>query len=122
MVNSLENTEPILFNGVYYPYYPKIRQEDIGRNTSNLFVDTMQISNIYIGGMGADYDGDQVTVKGVYTDEANEELSEYMNSKQNFITFGADPSRDICSDIVQSVFAITKVLSTQKLTENISFN
>ena len=57
VVNSTKETEPIMINDVYYPYYPKIREEDINTNTSNLFVDTMQISNIYLAGMGADFDG-----------------------------------------------------------------
>lgn len=81
----------------------------------------MQISNIYLAGMGADFDGDQVTVKGVYTDEANEELNEFMNSKQNFIPFSAYSSRPLCADIIQSTYAMSKVLSTQRLTENIEF-
>ena len=41
-------------NGVYYKYYPKITEKDIGKNTSNSFVDTMQISNAYLKGMVAD--------------------------------------------------------------------
>lgn len=57
VVNSTKETEPIYINGEYYPYYPKIREEDINTNTSNIFVDTMQISNIYLAGMGADFDG-----------------------------------------------------------------
>jgi len=57
VVNSTKETEPIYLNGEYYPYYPKIREEDINTNTSNIFVDTMQISNIYLAGMGADFDG-----------------------------------------------------------------
>lgn len=57
VVNSTKETEPIYINDEYYPYYPKIREEDINTNTSNIFVDTMQISNIYLAGMGADFDG-----------------------------------------------------------------
>lgn len=45
------------FRGEYYPHYPKIREKDIGSNTSDVFIDTMQFSNLYLAGMGGDYDG-----------------------------------------------------------------
>ena len=66
---------------------------------------------------------DQVTCKGVYTTEANEELRNFMNSKENFITFGCAPLREPGSDVLQSIYAITKVLSTTKITpeENIQY-
>mgnify|MGYP007092389746 FL=1 len=36
----------------YYPKYPKIRQEDIGTDTSNKFIDTLNISNLFLNGIG----------------------------------------------------------------------
>lgn len=54
IVSSTKETEPMYFNNTYYPYYPKIREEYIGTDTSNKFVDTMKISNLYLQGMGAD--------------------------------------------------------------------
>ena len=63
------------------------------------------------------FDGDQVTVKGVYTDEANRELEEFRNNnKQNFIDVGCTPLRPICSDVGCTVFALTRVLSDMKIT------
>ena len=41
-------------NGEYYKYYPKIREKDIGIDTSNLFVDTLRFSNAYLSGCGGD--------------------------------------------------------------------
>ena len=35
-----------------FKHYPKIRQEDLGSNTSNRFIDTMNISNLYLEGIG----------------------------------------------------------------------
>lgn len=64
------------------------------------------------------YDGDQCTNKGVYTDEANEELSNFMSSKENFITFGCAPLREPGSDVIQSMYALTKVLSTTNITDS----
>ena len=83
----------------------------------------MRMSNAYLSGMGGDYDGDQCTCKGVYTREANEELKDFMNSKENFVTFGCAPLREPGADCLQSIYAITKVLSTTKITpsENIQY-
>ena len=36
----------------FYKNYPYIRQEDIGVNTSNKFIDTLNISNLYLDGIG----------------------------------------------------------------------
>ena len=121
IVSSNKDTEPMYFNDTFYPYYPKIREEDIGKDTSNSFVDTMKISNLYLPGMGADFDGDQITCKGVYTLEANDELEEFMHSKQNLINFGCKPLRESEGDVIQSIYALTKVLNNVKLTENISY-
>lgn len=120
-VSCTKESEPMTVNGEFYPYYPKIRQENIGTDTSNKFIDTMNFSNLYLKGMGGDYDGDQITVKGVYTEEANAELEQFMNSKQNFVTFGGKPSKASEGDAIQSIYAFTKVLSDTKLTKNIQF-
>ena len=121
-VSCTKESEPMTIDNIYYEYYPKTREEDIGTDTSNKFIDTMNFSNLYLKGMGGDYDGDQITVKGVYTEEANQELEEFMKSKQNFITFGGKPSKASEGDAIQSIYAFTKVLSDTKLTQNIQFN
>ena len=65
------------------------------------------------------FDGDQITVKGIFTEEANMELEEFRNSnKQNYIDVGCTPLRPICSDVSCAVFALTRVLSTMKITNS----
>ena len=116
VVSSTKETEEVEFNGTVYKYYPKIREEDIGKDTSNSFIDTLRFSNLYLPGIGGDFDGDQCTCKGVYTREANDELRDLMNSKQNFITFGCAPLREPGSDSYQAIYALTKILSTVNVT------
>ena len=113
-LSSTKQTEPMYFDDIFYPYYPKIREEDIGKDTSNSFVDTMKMSNLYLSGMGGDYDGDQITCKGVYTVEANEELEEFMKSKENFLSFGCKPTKTSTADVIQSMYALTKILNPDK--------
>lgn len=54
-VSSTMQTEPMVVNNKLYKHYPKIDQEDIGINTSNKFIDTLGISNIYLESIGGDY-------------------------------------------------------------------
>lgn len=51
-VSSTTKTEPMIIGNVSYKHYPYIRQEDLGTNTSNRFIDTMNISNLYLDGIG----------------------------------------------------------------------
>ena len=46
----------MIVNNIAYRHYPKIRDEDIGKDTSNLFVDTMTMCNVYLGAIGGDYE------------------------------------------------------------------
>lgn len=124
VVASTRETEEVEYNGITYKWYPKIREKDIGVDTSNGFIDTLRFSNLYLAGIGGDYDGDQCTCKGVYTREANDELESYMNSKQNLVTFGCKPLKEPGSDSIQAMFALTRILSDAKVTpsDKIIFN
>ena len=116
-ISSTKVTEPMYYNNTYYPYYPKIREKDMGVNTSNLFSDTLNMSNCYLKSMCGDYDGDSIVSKGVYTEEANAEIEAFMNSKANFVNFGCKPSKVPGDDVGQSIYALTKVLSTTRLSD-----
>ena len=117
-VASTRETEVVEYDGTIYKWYPKIREQDIGTDTSNVFVDTLRFSNLYLSGIGGDFDGDQCTIKGVYTREANEELDKFMSSKQNLVTYGCKPLREPGSDSIQAIYALTKILSDVKVTDS----
>ena len=55
-ISTIKDTEQVYVNGHYYRWYPKIREKDINANTSQLFIDTLQISNLFLKGMGGDYE------------------------------------------------------------------
>lgn len=116
VLSSTKETEQMYFDNTFYPNYPKIREEDIGTDTSNKFIDTMRLSNLYLPAMGGDFDGDQITCKGVYTTEANDELREFMNSKENFLDFGCKPLRMSTADVIQSLYNLTKILNGTRVT------
>ena len=117
-ISTIKKTEQIYINGFYYRFYPYIREKDIGCNTSNMFIDTLQMSNLFLNGMGGDYDGDQVGVRGVYTIEANEEIENLLNSKKFYLNLTGINNRVSTIEAIQSIFSLTRVLpeTANKLT------
>lgn len=55
-ISTIKNTEPVYIDGKLYRWYPRIRKEDIGSNTSNKFIDTLNICNLLLKGIGGDYE------------------------------------------------------------------
>lgn len=60
------------------------------------------------------FDGDTVTLKCAYTEEANEELREFVKKKENYIDFNAISLRTSDKDAIQSLYAFTKILDDDK--------
>lgn len=116
-VSSTNKTEPMIIRDKFIKHYPMIRTEDIGSNTSTMFIDSMQFSNAHLNSVGGDYDGDTVSDKGVYTVEANNELREYMNSKAFYISLSGTNVRNAELDALQAIYSLTKVLPETRLTE-----
>lgn len=114
-LSSTIETEEAVFNDVVYTHYPKIRKEDIGKDTSSSFIDTMNICNGYLDSIGGDYDGDMVTIKGVYTDEANAELKKQLASNIHFINLGGNPVISTSKESIQALYAMTLTLPDTKL-------
>lgn len=109
-ISSTKKICKMQIESTYYPYYPYIREKDIGANTSNLFVDTFVMSNLHLKKMVGDYDGDQISVKGVYSVEANDELDKFMNSKASIIDFGSAAAKVNTNESIQSLYSLTKIL------------
>lgn len=116
-VSSTVTTVPMYVNNTFYPNYPDIKESDILTNTSNKFIDTLNITNLRLKSIGGDYDGDQVTVKIAFTKEANEELLKHMNSKANFINLGGKSVIEPTNEAIQSLYNLTLVLPNTPLTE-----
>lgn len=109
-ISSTVETEPMIIGSTYYKKYPKIRQSDIGKDTSNMFIDTLNISNLYLEGIGGDYDGDQVSCKGIYSTEANDELEGIINSKKNLVGLDGKGVRTSDKEAIQSLYNLTRTL------------
>lgn len=107
-VTATTETMPAEINGKIYRFYPVIDIDTPANKIASKFVDSMQFSNSYLKGLGGDYDGDQITAKLIYTQEANKECDAYMKSKAFFIKANGANVRVIENEATQTFYSITK--------------
>ena len=109
-VRSTKRTEGMVVNGKFYRWYPYIREDLIDTNTTNLFMDTLSLSNVYLKSIDGDYDGDQISIKSIYSVEANKELEEQLNSKRRYISVSGKNIMVTTNEGVDAMYALTMVL------------
>lgn len=107
-VLSTKKTIPVMINDRVYPNYPDIDVTMKKEQVAISFLDTVVMSNVYLKGLGGDYDGDQITVKGVYTQEANEEARRIMMSKSHILSTTGSNMRLTTNEAIQTLYALTK--------------
>lgn len=107
-VSSTERTVPMMINGHLYKWYPYVDLNAQSVQIANAFIDSLQFSNSYLPGIEGDYDGDQVTVKILFTQEANEECEAVMNRKSFFINASGSNIRKVGKEALQTFFVLTK--------------
>ncbi len=101
-------TEKRIIDGVEYPRFPVITQtdlddtEDMGRK----FQDTLRMFPTFLKALGADFDGDQTSVDGIFTD--NSGCEEYVYSKANWINIGGGTMRSTGDITAHTLYALTK--------------
>ena len=103
-------TTPAMIGENEYTHYPRL--EDFGAGRYNSFIDTAQFSNVYTGPMGADYDGDTVSIKPVFTIEANKECADRINSKSYYLDISGRTMRGFTKDFILTAYRLTKTTDT----------
>ena len=107
-VCSTTETDMVSYNGKIYNWYPRIDFDVPSEKIASKFLDSIQFSNSYLPGLDGDYDGDQTTVKIVYTQEANAELTRIMNQKTFFINALGRNIRKVENEAIQTLYTLTK--------------
>lgn len=92
-------------NNTYFPNYPYIIP-DYPCKSSDLIM-TVVMNNSYLGELGADYDGDTVSLRGVYSVEANAEAERLIYAKTNLLDQSGTLSRSIGNEAVQAIYTLT---------------
>lgn len=107
-VLSTNNTMKMTVRDVVYDYYP-IVEEDLDKDKVAIsFVEVLQMSNTYLAAIGGDYDGDQVTVKSVFSQEANIEADKKLKSVSNILSVNGNNVRKTTNEAVQTLYMMTR--------------
>jgi hypothetical protein len=59
-------------------------------------------------------DGDQTTVKGIFTEEANAALDKQLNAKSHYFSLGGKGVRTSDKEAIQSLYSLTLCLDDDK--------
>ena len=107
-VISTRDTIPMMIGDKYYKRYPSIDPEIPKSYLDSVFRDTVNVCALMLPGLGGDHDGDQTTVKPVFSQEANQECEEIMMSKRNLLNIEGNGARKFGNEGVQTLYAMTK--------------
>jgi len=104
-----EKTKKVVIQGKEYPRFPDISMEDI-KNKKESFIcenfnDTLQLFPTYLKALDADFDGDTVTVQGIFS---KRDPMEYINSPMNIINIAGSTMRAVSDINSQMIFALTR--------------
>lgn len=94
--------------GKIYKFYPDIDITLSPDKIPNQFIEVLMMSNIFINTLGADYDGDQISVRTVFTQEANLECEKLMKDPTNFFSTNGTNVRTTTNEAIQTLYMITK--------------
>lgn len=83
---STIKTFPVKIGDRVYPNYPVVTMGLDEDTISTIFIDTLSFSNTYLKGLGGDYDGDMVSIRMCFSEEANEEANEILYSLKHYFT------------------------------------
>lgn len=106
-VLSTQKTVPMKVGSRFYPYYPDIDLNATKEQVSIMFIDTLQMSNAYLSGLGADFDGDQITVRGVFSIQSNKSCHAHIYQKQNFLDISGNLKRSTEKEAIQTLYQLT---------------
>ena len=66
------------------------------------------MSNAQLNGINGDYDGDQITLKSVFSQEANLEAERLIMAPTNFISINGSNIRTSEIEAIQTLYSMTR--------------
>ncbi|QXN67920.1 DNA-directed RNA polymerase subunit gamma [Listeria phage LPJP1] len=84
---------------IIFPDYPV---------AENYFTDSLVINNSLTAALGADYDGDTLSIRGVFSAEANKEADQLINAKTNILSQQGESISKVGNEAVLSLYTLTK--------------
>jgi hypothetical protein len=107
-VSSTTKTEKLYYNGELFNYYPVVNLNMSPVEISTYFYDVLKLSNVLLKQFGGDYDGDQMSIKGIFSQEANAECDRIVKSKAYILDINASNVRLTENEAIQTLYTLTK--------------
>ena len=104
IVASTIKTEPVIIGETVYRFFPTQSGDP-----NNAFVDTCQFTNTMLKAIGGDFDGDQVTVKPVYSVEANRDADRQIRSNAFVLDYQGKVMRPLDLDFFITAYSMTHI-------------
>ncbi len=92
--------------GFVYKRYPNLSGVNKD-NVDHAFSDSLKMFTTYLPGLDGDYDGDQVSIKPTYTEEANAEADGRIKSMANILGVDGKISRPLTTVVQHGLYALT---------------
>ena len=87
-------------------FYPKLDVNLDPKKTK--WIESARTNNLYLEGWGGDFDGDMISNKGLFSQEANEELDDIIKNKIHYyVDPSGGPSRQIGKELIQTLYNFT---------------
>jgi len=106
-VLSTLKTMRVEYDKMIFKNYPMIDLKTSPDNMNTIFNDTVNMSNLYLDTMGADYDGDTVALKMVFSDEANIEAERLSNGIANYFRINGNMVRFIKNELLVCYYSMS---------------
>lgn len=107
-VLSTFKTAPVLISGKIYMHYPIIDCSMSPSEVTSQFIDTVSMSNLYLDAIGGDYDGDTVSIKVPFSEDANQEAEEYIHSLKHYVTIQGELNRILGNESCLTFYNMTR--------------
>ena len=101
-----KNTAKMKIGDTEYPYFPVVKEDD-RKKISGMFTDSLVLFPIYLSALDGDHDGDQLSIIGVFTKEANEDARKHIKSIGNMTAIDGASTRSVTALTQQVIHAFT---------------
>ena len=107
-VLSTQKTQPMWINGKLHKFYPVIDPNTPKKTVPTQFIEVLMMSNVYLEKIGGDYDGDQVSIRTMFTQEANEECKRICDSIITCLNANGSNVRTSEKECIQTLYLLTR--------------
>jgi DNA-directed RNA polymerase beta' subunit len=91
---------------MFFEEYPTIYDEYPVKDSP--FIDTAILNNSMLAALGGDYDGDTISIRGVFSQEANKEANDIIFSKKHLLDGTGRNSRVLQKEAILTLYRLTK--------------